>query len=104
MLEAAPASCLIRGGYMLTSVACCDPPSTEGLSMPRKLRELRADLRRAAFRNRGGKGDHQNWEHPQVAQAVGLAGKDGDDALPYQERAVREALEELRRTQKEVQP
>ena len=63
-----------------------------------------ADLRRAAFRNRGGKGDHQNREHPQVAQTVGLAGKDGDDALPYQERAVRDALEELGRTQKGVQP
>jgi len=74
------------------------------MSMPRKLRELRADLRRAAFRNRGGKGDHQNWEHPQVAQTVGLAGKDGDDALPYQERAMREALEELGRTHKGVQP
>jgi len=32
------------------------------------------------------------------------AGKDGDDAQPYQERAVREALEELGRTQKGVQP
>jgi hypothetical protein len=67
--------------------------------MPRKLRELRADLRRAGFRNRGGKGDHQNWEHPQIAKAVGLAGQDGDDAQPYQERAVRAALDELARTE-----
>ena len=37
--------------------------------MPRKLRELRADLRRAGFHNRGGKGDHQNWEHPRVAKS-----------------------------------
>jgi len=93
-----------RSGHGLTSIASYNTPSWEGMSMPRKLRELRADLRRAAFRNRGGKGDHQNWEHPQVAQTVGLAGKDGDDALPYQERAVREALEELGRTQKGVQP
>jgi hypothetical protein len=74
------------------------------MSMPRKLRELRADLRRAGFRNRGGKGDHQNWEHPRVARAVGLAGQDGDDAQPYQERAVREALAELGRTQKGLEP
>ena len=67
--------------------------------MPRKLRELRADLRRAGFRNRGGKGDHQNWEHPRVAKSVGLAGKDGDDAQPYQERAVRVALDDLARSQ-----
>jgi hypothetical protein len=68
--------------------------------MPRKLRELRADLRRAGFRNRGGRGDHQNWEHPRVAKSVGLAGQDGDDAQPYQERAVRVAIDELARTQK----
>jgi len=69
----------------------------------RKLRELRADLRSAGFRNRGGKGDHQNWEHPRVARAVGLAGQDGDDAQPYQEQAVRAALDELGRTQKGVE-
>ncbi len=72
------------------------------MSMPRKLRALRADLRRAGFRDRGGKGDHQNWEHPQVARTVGLAGQDGDDAQPYQERAVREALAELGNTLKGV--
>ena len=72
--------------------------------MPRKLRELRADLRRAGFRNRGGKGDHQNWEHPRVARAVGLAGQDGDDAQPYQERAVCVALDELTGTQKGDEP
>jgi predicted RNA binding protein YcfA (HicA-like mRNA interferase family) len=72
--------------------------------MPRKLRELRAELRQAGFRNRGGKGDHQNWEHPMVTKRVGLAGQDGDDAQPYQEKAVRDALGELARKQKEVQP
>jgi hypothetical protein len=71
--------------------------------MPRKLRELRADLRRAGFRNRGGKGRHENWEHPLVAKPVGLAGKDGDDAQAYQEKAVREALEDLARKQSEAQ-
>ena len=68
--------------------------------MPRKLRELRADLRRAGFRNRGGKGRHQNWEHPLVAKPVGRAGNDGDDAQPYQEKAIREALEDLARKQR----
>ena len=51
-----------------------------------------------------GRATHQNWEHPQVARAVGLAGQDGDDAQPYQERAVREALAELGRAQKGLEP
>ena len=32
--------------------------------MPRKLRELIADLERAGFGNRGGKGSHRNSIHP----------------------------------------
>ena len=64
--------------------------------MPRKLRQLRADLRRAGFRNRGGKGSHTNWEHPLLPYPVGLSGQDGDDAQPYQERDVRAALRDLR--------
>ena len=31
--------------------------------VPRKLRALIADLEKAGFRNRGGKGRHQNFEH-----------------------------------------
>ena len=61
--------------------------------MPRKIRQLKADLRRAGFRMRQGRGDHTVWEHPQVpaARAV-LDGQDGDDAKRYQEKDVREAL------------
>lgn len=58
--------------------------------MPRKLRELRADLRRAGFRIVRQTGSHQTWEHPDVPEVgVTLAGKDGDDAQRYQERDVR---------------
>jgi predicted RNA binding protein YcfA (HicA-like mRNA interferase family) len=63
--------------------------------MPRKLRQLKADLRKAGFfelRERG-KGSHTRWEHPDVAEvAVTLAGHDGDDAKDYQESAVRRAI------------
>ena len=69
--------------------------------MPRKLRALRADLRRAGFRNRGGKGRHENWEHPLARKSVTLSGKDGDDAREYQEADVREALADLARRQQE---
>ena len=69
--------------------------------MPRKLRDLRADLRRAGFRNRGGKGKHENWRHPMVRKGVTLSGKDSSDAKDYQEDDVREALADLARAQAE---
>ncbi len=65
--------------------------------MPPKLRELMSALDRAGFENRGGKGSHRNYTHPDVAKPVTLSGKPGDDAKPYQERAVRQAIEESRK-------
>lgn len=61
--------------------------------MPRKIRELIADLQGAGFINRGGKGSHRNDEHP-TGGRVTISGKPGDDAKPYQEREVRRAIEE----------
>lgn len=63
--------------------------------MPRKVRELIADLERAGFVNRGGKGSHRIFTHPGGSIPVTLSGKHGDDAKHYQERAVREAIEEM---------
>ena len=68
--------------------------------MPRKLRELRADLRRAGFTLDHQTGSHQVWKHPLVAGiGANLAGKDSADAKPYQEREVRNALDRLRQAQ-----
>lgn len=64
--------------------------------MPRKVRDLVRDLERAGFANRGGKGSHRNFIHPSVPEPVTITGHDGDDAKYYQERAVRQALEEAR--------
>lgn len=69
--------------------------------MPRKMRHLRADLQRAGFRNRGGHGDHENWEHPDLPYPVTLDGKDGNDAKPYQEKRVRNALADLQQRQQQ---
>ncbi len=67
--------------------------------MPRKIRELKAALRQAGFAWRPGKGSHQLWRHPALPKtAVNLAGNDGDDAKPYQERQVRDALADLGKT------
>ncbi|WP_146578910.1 type II toxin-antitoxin system HicA family toxin [Neorhodopirellula pilleata] len=62
--------------------------------MPRKIRELVADLEAAGFEDRGGKGSHRNFVHPKVAKPLTISGKAGDDAKKYQERAVIKAIEE----------
>ena len=64
--------------------------------MPRKIRELIADLEAAGFENRGGKGSHRNFVHPRVTKPVTISGKSGDDAKQYQEKAVMRAIEESR--------
>jgi len=61
--------------------------------VPRKIRQLLADLERAGFTNRGGKGGHRNYEHKKGAR-VTVAGKEGDDAKHYQEKLVRKAIQE----------
>jgi predicted RNA binding protein YcfA (HicA-like mRNA interferase family) len=62
--------------------------------VPPKVRELIAELERAGFVNRGGKGSHRNFVHPNVAKPIAVSGAPGDDAKHYQERAVRRAIEE----------
>ena len=65
--------------------------------MPRKVRELVAELERAGFVNRGGKGSHRSYVHPQVTRPVTISGKLRDDARRYQVCAVHLAIEELKR-------
>ncbi len=65
--------------------------------MPPKLRELIAELEQAGYVNRGGKGSHRNFVHPSARKPVTISGKLGDDAKHYQVRAVRLALEELKK-------
>ena len=65
--------------------------------MPPKVRELIADLERAGFVNRGGKGSHRNFMHPKVTKPVTVAGGLGDDAKRYQIRAVQLAIEESKK-------
>jgi predicted RNA binding protein YcfA (HicA-like mRNA interferase family) len=65
--------------------------------MPRKIGDLIKDLENAGFINRGGKGDHRNFVHPNVRKPITISGKEGDDAKHYQEKAVRLAIEEARK-------
>ena len=72
--------------------------------MPRKVRELRADLRRAGWDIVRQSGSHQIWKHLSVPGIeVNLAGQDGTDAHRYQERDVREAVR-LAREARENRP
>lgn len=65
--------------------------------MPRKIRQLKADLRKEGFTWRPGKGSHQVWFHPRLPAATAvLPGQDGRDARDYLEDEVREALAKVR--------
>ena len=64
--------------------------------MPRKIRELIVDLEKHGFVDRGGKGSHRNFTHPNVTRPVTISGDSGNDARKYQEKAVKAAIEEAR--------
>ena len=71
--------------------------------MPRKIRQLKADLRRAGFGMRPGKGDHTVWRHPLVPRVkVVLDGKDDADARHYQEEELADALGALREAERQA--
>lgn len=63
--------------------------------MPRKIRELIQDLKKAGFVDRGGRGSHRNFKHANGTR-ITISGKTGDDAKKYQEREVERALRELK--------
>jgi predicted RNA binding protein YcfA (HicA-like mRNA interferase family) len=64
--------------------------------MPRKVRQLIADVEKAGFVNRGGRGSHRNFEHPKGAR-ITVSGQPGDDAKPYQEKEARRKIAESQR-------
>ncbi len=63
--------------------------------VPRKIRDLLKDLRKAGFAVvSGGKGSHRKFSHPAVKVPAIIPGRDGDDAKPYLERHITEKIEE----------
>jgi predicted RNA binding protein YcfA (HicA-like mRNA interferase family) len=54
------------------------------MRMPRKIRELEAELQRAGFIKRPAKGSHRKWIHPKAS--VTISGHPGNDAARYQEQ------------------
>jgi predicted RNA binding protein YcfA (HicA-like mRNA interferase family) len=65
--------------------------------MPRKVRDLIRDLKKAGFIDRGGKGSHRNFVHPDLTKPVTVSGNEGDDVKHYQEKAVRLAIAEVKK-------
>ena len=63
--------------------------------MPRKVRQLVAELTQSGFVNRGGKGSHRNFIHPKGPR-ITISGGLSDDARHYQERDVKLALQAVK--------
>ncbi len=62
--------------------------------MPKKVRELIKDLKKAGFYEMtGGKGSHRKFTHINYPGAVTISGKLGNDAKTYQEKQVKQAIE-----------
>lgn len=73
--------------------------------MPRKIRQLKGDLRKAEAYLVTQEGSHSKWRHPLVpASTLILSGHDGDDAKPYQERAVRDLLRKIAEAKRRAEP
>jgi predicted RNA binding protein YcfA (HicA-like mRNA interferase family) len=64
--------------------------------VPRKIRQLISELETAGFWNRGGKGSHRNFVHPESGVSLTLSGQAGGDAKFYQEKDVREAIKKAK--------
>lgn len=65
--------------------------------MPPKVRELIARLEQAGFANRGGKGSHRNFVHPNAQKPITIPGKPSDDAKQYLVSAVERAIMESKK-------
>ena len=64
--------------------------------MPRKIRELISELRKAGFALDRQKGSHRQFKHPSFQGIITLSGGVGDDAKTYQERQVTKAIADSR--------
>ncbi|MFM7406848.1 MAG: type II toxin-antitoxin system HicA family toxin [Cuspidothrix sp.] len=63
--------------------------------MPKKIRELKQMLKQAGFIEIPGKGSHTNWIHPLYNGRITISGKDSADAKKYQEKEVKQAIQQI---------
>jgi len=62
--------------------------------VPKKILKLIRDLKKVGFVNRGDKGTHHNFSHPEGTK-ITLSGNPSHDAKRYQERDVEKAIREV---------
>jgi predicted RNA binding protein YcfA (HicA-like mRNA interferase family) len=67
--------------------------------MPRKIRELIAELRKAGFTLDRQKGSHRQFKHSSFQGIVTVSGGEGEDAKTYQERQVTKAIADSKSAQ-----
>lgn len=62
--------------------------------MPRKIRELKAQIVHEGFvyLPKRGKGSHERWRHPLHNKTLTIPGKDGDDVPLYLEKQIEKLL------------
>lgn len=65
--------------------------------MPRKIKDLIKDLKDAGFYSvPGGKGSHRKFKHDKINSRAVLSGQIGADAKHYQEKHVKEKINEAK--------
>ncbi len=71
--------------------------------MPRKIRELKAQIAREGFvyLPKRGKGSHERWQNPLLRKTLTIPGKDGDDVPLYLEKQLAKLLAALEEIKKE---
>lgn len=88
-------------------VALSSPSKQEicakAISMPRKIRELKAQISREGFvyLPKRGKGSHERWRHPLLRKTLTIPGKDGEDVPLYLEKQLEKLLAELEELREE---
>jgi predicted RNA binding protein YcfA (HicA-like mRNA interferase family) len=92
------AGTLLTGSFLDKAVQWVFKPmdsygSHDSLLLLRSIEPI-ADLEKAGFINRGGKGSHRNYYH-EKGVAITISGKPGDDAKPYQEKVVEQKMREI---------
>ncbi len=71
--------------------------------MPRKIRELKAQIAREGFiyLPKRGKGSHERWRHPLLKKTLTIPGNNGDDVPVYLEKQLASLLAEVKELSKE---
>lgn len=60
--------------------------------MPKKIRDLLADLRKAGFELDRQRGSHRQFKHSKIEGVITISGNEGHDAKRYQERQVAQVI------------